>query len=368
MEAYSRQLLQRLLTAAAPSGHESAAAQVWIGAAQSFADRVHSDVYGSAYAWLQGGPLRVLLSGHIDEIGLMVSYIDDAGYIACDGIGRWDPQVLVGQRVRILGRHGELMGVVGKPPIQLLRPEDCSRASTLEELWLDIGARTRVEAEQLVRIGDVAVIDAPLYELLAQRIVSRSIDNRAGAFVVLEALRLLALERAGVTVAAVATSQEETTHAGAAMATFRVEPNISIVVDVTFASDAPGSDKKLLGDVRLGGGPVLSRGGANSPVIYDLLVAAAEREGIPYSVQVTPHATGTDADVMYLSRSGVATALIGIPSRYMHSPNTMVDLDDLLSTTRLIVAFVRMLSNDLDLCPYQIGASESMGHPPSDAR
>ncbi|HEY0606960.1 MAG TPA: M20/M25/M40 family metallo-hydrolase [Herpetosiphonaceae bacterium] len=363
MEDQSLHLLQRLLTAAAPSGHESAAAQVWLAAAQSFADRVHVDVYGSAYAWLQGGSLRVLLSGHIDEIGLMISYIDDAGYIAVDSIGRWDAQVLVGQRVRILGRQGELVGVVGKPPIQLLRPEDRGRASTLEELWLDIGARSREEAEALVRIGDVAVIDAPLHELLARRIVARSSDNRVGAFVVLEALRLLARERADVTVAAVATSQEETTHAGASMATFHVEPHISLVVDVTFSSDSPGADKKMLGNVQLGGGPVLSRGGANSPVIYDLLVAAAEQQGIPYSVQVTPHDTGTDADVTYLSRSGVATALIGIPSRYMHSPNTMVDLDDLTYTIKLIVAFVRMLSNNLDLCPYQVGTPPAIEQP-----
>lgn len=343
--------LKTLLNTPGPSGDETAAARVWREEARTFADRVHADVRGNSYALLEGSGPRVLLAGHIDEIGLMVSFIDEHGYLFFAPVGGWDTQVLVGQRVRLLGHQGEVVGVVGKKPIHLLKEDERSRATQIEQLWIDIGANSREEAQEQVRIGCVGVIDAPLYELPHGRIVSRSLDNRIGAFTVLEALRLLSRQRPTASVAAVATTQEETSFTGAATAAFRFDPDVSIVVDVTFATDHPESDKRQHGDVRLGGGPVLSRGAANSPLVYERLVAIAEREGIPYSLQITPRYTGTDADAIHKARGGVATGVISIPNRYMHSPNEMIALADVNHAAQLIATFVTSIKTANDFIP-----------------
>ncbi|MFO7166654.1 MAG: M42 family metallopeptidase [Chloroflexota bacterium] len=351
MDDRSISFLKRLLATPGPSGDEAAAGRVWREEAEAFADRTWADVRGSSYAVLDGGAPRVLLAGHIDEIGLMVSYIDDDGFLTFQPLGGWDSQVLVGQRVRLLGKQGEVVGVIGKKPIHLMKPDEREKVSKIEDLWIDIGAANRAEAQELVRVGTVGVIDAQVYDFPNGRLVSRSIDNRIGAFTVLEALRLLAQDRPQATVAAVATAQEEIGLFGASVAAFSFEPQVAIAVDVTFATDHPGSNKKQHGDVRLGGGPVLSRGSANSPVVFEMLVATAEREGIPYAVQITPRYTGTDADAIHVSRSGVATGVISIPNRYMHSPNEMIQLADVENAAKLIAAFVRSLTPDTDFVP-----------------
>ncbi|NTW97398.1 MAG: M42 family metallopeptidase [Oscillochloris sp.] len=351
MEESRVAFLKRLLSTPGPSGDEAAAARVWRDEARGFADNVYTDVSGNSYALIDGAGPRVLLVGHIDEIGLMVSYIDDSGYLSFGAIGGWDAQVLVGQRVRLLGHAGEVVGVVGRKPIHLLKPDERGQASTIERMWIDIGADSRDEALERVRVGCVGVIDAPLYELPHARIVSRSLDNRIGAFTVLEALRLLSQDRPAASVAAVATAQEEITLAGAATAAFSFAPQVAIAVDVTFATDHPESDKHQYGDVKLGGGPVLSRGSANSPLVYARLVEVAEREGIAYSLQITPRYTGTDADVIHNSRGGVATGVVSIPNRYMHSPNEMVALADVEAAARLIAAFVRGIASADEFIP-----------------
>jgi putative aminopeptidase FrvX len=351
MNDHSLDFLKRLLSTPGPSGDEAAPARVWREEAATIADSVRTDVRGSTLAVLEGGAPRVLLAGHIDEIGIMVGYVDDEGFLSFSGVGGWDSQVLVGQRVRLLGRHGDVIGVVGKKPIHIMKPDEREKASKIEDLWIDIGARSRAEALERVRIGSVGVIDARLYEFPNGRIVSRSMDDRIGAFTVLEALRLLSEDRPKATVAAVATSQEEITFAGAYTAAFSFEPQVAIAVDVTFATDHPGSDKKQFGDVKLGGGAVLARGSANSPVVYEMLMEIAEREGIPYNVQISPRYTGTDADAIHVSRGGVATGVISIPNRYMHSPNEMVELADVENVARLIAAFVRSLSAETDFIP-----------------
>lgn len=351
MNQHSLDLLKRLLATPGPSGDEAAAARVWRDEAATFADQVQTDVRGSTIATLEGGHPRVLLAGHIDEIGLMISYIDDDGFLSFAAVGGWDPQVLVGQRVRLLGRQGDVIGVIGKKAIHLMKGDERDKVSKIDTLWIDIGARDRAEAQERVRIGSTGVIDAPVYEFPNGRIVSRSIDNRIGAFTVLEALRLLAQDRPSATVAAVATSQEEITFAGAHTTAFSFAPDVAIAVDVTFATDHPSSDKHQYGDVKLGGGPVLSRGSANSPVVYDMLLEIAEREGIPFSLQITPSYTGTDADAIHRARGGVAAGVISIPNRYMHSPNEMIELSDVEQAARLIAAFVRSLSATTDFIP-----------------
>jgi putative aminopeptidase FrvX len=353
VESKSFDFLKRLLNTPGPSGFETAAARVWRGEAEGFADRVTGDVLGNSVAVLEGkGGPRIMLAGHIDEIGVMITHIDDDGYIYIDGIGGWDPQVLVGQRIRLLTKKGDVIGVIGKKPIHLIKPDEREKASKLSDLWIDIGATGKDKVvERGLRVGDAGVIDTQLVELGNNVIASRAIDNRIGAFVALEALRLLSKKKAKATVAAVATIQEEIgfyTGGGAATSAFAFEPHIALVIDVTFATDAPGIEKKEVGDHRLGGGPVLARGSASHPLVFERLAEVAEKERIPYTITAAPKYTSTDADGIFFSRAGVATGLLSVPNRYMHSPNEMVSLSDLDSAARLVAAFCRSVDSEQD--------------------
>ncbi|MBA3943604.1 MAG: M20/M25/M40 family metallo-hydrolase [Herpetosiphonaceae bacterium] len=345
-------LLKQLLATPSPSGDEAATATLWREYATTFADEVHADVRGNSVAILNGGSLRILLDGHIDEIGLMVTYISEGGFLYIAPIGGWDNQVLVGQRVVVQGRNGVVRGVIGKTPIHLLKGEARDHVTKVEELWIDIGASDKAEAQSLVRVGATAVIDTPVLELPHGRLAARGLDNRIGAFVVIEALRALAQERPHATVAASASVHEEIGGAGARAAAWNFNPQIALVVDVTFTTDDPSGDKQQWGEVSLGSGAVLSRGAANSPVLFDMLCEHAERAAIPYTVQVTAAYTGTNADVIHHSRSGVATAIISIPNRYMHSPSEMIQISDVEHTVQLIAAFVRSLPDEPDLIPH----------------
>jgi endoglucanase len=351
MNDAARDFLLRLLNTTSPSGDEIAAARVWRTEAQAFADNVYGDVLGSSFAVLNGGAPRVLFAGHIDEIGLMISHIDDKGFCYFQPIGGWDSQVLVGQRIRIIGRNGMVRGVIGKKPIHLMTPDDRTKVSRIDDLWIDIGATSFDDANALIRVGASAVIDADPHILANNRIIGRGVDNRIGAFVVLEALRLLAAERPQASVAAVATAQEEITFAGARTAAFAFEPHVAIAVDVTFATDHPNASRNSQGDITIGGGPVLTRGSANAPLLVEMLIETAEQANIPYRIQANPSRTATDADAIHNSRAGVATAVISIPNRYMHSPNEMIDLNDALNAARLMAAFVRRLHADTSFVP-----------------
>jgi endoglucanase len=348
--------LERLLDAPGPSCFEVRPARVWREEAEGFADRVSVDVSGNSVAQLDGpedGP-RIMLAGHIDEIGLQITHIDEKGYLFVDEIGGWDAQVVVAQRVTILARERDVPGVVGKKPIHLIQQEDRSKASKVKELWVDVGARSRAEVLALgIRVGDPMVLASGMVRLAGDRIASRAIDNRIGAYTVLEALRALSQDRPSATVTAVATTQEEIgyTGGGARTSAYALDPQVALVVDVTFSTDVPDVEKKELGEHEIGGGPVLSRGSAAHPVVFERLVEAAEAEGIPHTVQASPKATRTDADAIFLSRAGVPTGLISIPNRYMHSPNELVSLSDVAHAIRLIEAFVRRLEPGVDLTP-----------------
>lgn len=351
------EFLERLLDAPGPSGFETRAARVWRAEAEGFADRVWTDVSGNSFAEIgtsSGSGPRVMLAGHIDEIGLQIVHIDEDGYLHVDEIGGWDPQVLVGQRVRILARAGDVPGVIGKKPIHLIRSEERSKASRIQDLWVDVGAGSRDEVAALgIRVGDPMVLAQGLVRLGGDRIASRAIDNRIGAFIVLEALRLLSRERAPVTTVAVATVQEEIGYSGggARPGAWALEPDVALVVDVTFATDVPDIQKKEVGDHRIGGGPVLSRGSAAHPMVFERLAEVAASEGIPFTIQASPKATRTDADGIFLVRSGVPTGLISVPNRYMHSPNELVSIEDLRASARLMAAFVRSLADGHDFTP-----------------
>jgi putative aminopeptidase FrvX len=355
MEGRSLAFLKSLLDTPGPSGFEAAPARVWRAEAQQFADELAADVGGNSLATIhRGGAPRLMFAGHIDEIGFMVVHIDDEGYVHFDPIGGWDTQVFVGQRVVLLGRNGPVPGVIGKRAIHLMDKDDRDKVSKPEDLWIDIGAANRADAESRLRVGDAGVLAATVQELPNGRVVSRSLDNRIGAFVVLEALRLLAADRPVAQVTAVATTQEEiayTTGGGARTTAVSLDAQAAIVVDVTHATDYPGIEKKRHGDIRLGGGVVLSRGSAVNGAVFDLLVAAAEQEKIPFTIQAAPKYTGTDADAIYTAHRGIATGLVSVPTRYMHSPNEMVALEDLDRAARLLAAFARSVSAETDFVP-----------------
>jgi endoglucanase len=290
-----------------------------------------------------GGPTLAVI-GHIDEIGLHVTHIDDDGYLKFGQVGGWDVAVLIGQRVRIQTRSGPVTGVIARKPIHLLKDEERKKLPESKDLHVDIGAKGYDEAKSLVRIGDVGVIDVGPFELRHDRIVSRALDNRVGCYVAAEAARLVAADGgAPGDVVALAVAQEETSFAGSRTSAFAVNPDVAIVVDLTFATDQPGVELGTLTKHPLGSGPVVARGTTLHPRVFELLHDAAEREGIPFTLESLGRATGTDADAVHLSRAGVPTGLVSIPCRYMHSPVEMVALDDIAAAARLIAAFASSL-------------------------
>ncbi len=346
----SLRFLKRLLDTPGPSGFESAPARIWREEAGKFA-QVRGDVAGNSMATVnEDGPVTVMLAGHIDEIGVIVTYIDDQGYVYLSGIGGWDSQVLVGQRIRFLGKDGDVLGVVGKKPIHVMKTEERDKVSKMTDLWVDVGTRTRAETEERLTVGDPGVIDSRTLDFPNGRIVSRSIDDRIGAFVILEALRRYAERPGRARVVAAATTQEEISWkgGGALVCAQCIGAQMAIVVDVTHATDHPGIEKKEIGDHALGAGPVLSRGSVISPVVLALLRKTAEAAGIAYTMHAAGRDTSTDADAIHIAREGIATALVSVPNRYMHSPNEMVSLADLDAAAELIAATCRAVDETAD--------------------
>jgi putative aminopeptidase FrvX len=345
--------LRSLLVAHGPSGYETAPAEAWRTAARAFSDDVSTDVMGSVLARVPGKQpdgLTVAVIGHIDEIGLIVTHIDDKGYLYFIGVGGWDGQVLVGQRVAISTREGVVPGVIGRKPIHLLKEDERKKAAELKDLHVDIGARDGDEAKALVRIGDVAVIAADPIELPNDRVASRALDNRLGSYIALEAARIVAdAGGAAGDVVAVGVVQEEVGLNGARALAYSLRPDIAIVVDVTHETDTPGVDAKQLGTHTFGSGPVIERGTILHPRVYDLLVEAAEAESIPHTFMASAARTGTDADAVHLSRGGVVTGGVGLALRYMHSAVEIVQLDDVANCAKLIAAFALRLGADVDL-------------------
>jgi putative aminopeptidase FrvX len=341
-------LLRKLLTAAGPSGYETASAAVFVEGGKAFTDDVSIDVMGSAVARVAGtvpGAPFLAIVGHIDEIGLIVTHIDDNGFLRFVGVGGWDAQILVGQRAQLITQNGPLAGVVGRKAIHLLREEERKKVPELRDLHIDIGAKDGDEARRLVRVGDVAVIAGEPLELANDRFVSRSMDNRLGAFIALEAARIVA-EAGGAPgdVAACGVVQEEITFGGARTSAYSLQPDVAIVVDVTHETGSPGVDVNEIGKHEFGDGPIIERGSVLNPVVFDLLHAAAEREEIPFTVAASARSTGTDADAIHISRAGIPTGGVSIALRYMHSSVEMVQLDDIGACARLIAAFAQSLS------------------------
>lgn len=332
-------LLRRMIAAPSPSGYEQPVMRILREEAAAFAARVVPDVHGNCDVVLNpGGSPRVMLAAHCDEIGLITTYIDEHGFLSVGPIGGWDPQILQGQRVRVITANGPVPGVIGKQPIHVQEPADRDKVSKLKTLWVDIGAKDREDAERLVSIGDPMVVASDLAELPNGRFAGRAFDDKAGAWTVFEAARRLSAMPLEAEVHAVFTVQEEIGSRGAATAAFGIRPDAGIAVDVTFATDHPGmSDaEKTEGHVVLGGGPAVTRGANVNPELFRRLKETAEAKGIPLQIVADGRATPTDADPLQVSRAGVATALLAVPLRYMHTPCEIVSADDLEATARLM--------------------------------
>lgn len=351
MREESFQFLKSLVEAPSPSGFEQPAQRVFRNYVSPYA-AVAGDVMGNAIASIKGAGedlTRVMVVGHSDEIGLLVKFIDDAGFLFFGAIGGIDPQITQGMRVHVHTKNGPIPGVIGKKPIHLLEPKDREAVVKLDAQYIDIGAADRDEAAALVRIGDPVTFSPGLEKLHGDRITGRGFDDKAGSFVVAEVLRTVAKSRKKLPVElyGVSSVQEEVGLRGGTTSAYAVKPDVGICVEVDFSTDQPDVDKKQNGDVGLGKGPILPRGANINPALFELLVDTAEREKIPVQLTGIPRATGTDANVMQISRKGVATALVKIPLRYMHTPVEVLSLSDLENAVRLISATL-----------YRIGARE----------
>ena len=341
--------LHKLLTAAGPSGYEQAPAAVFREAASAFAE-VTFDSVGSTVARVPGtaGGSSLAIVGHIDEIGLIVHHIDDDGFLWFTGVGGWDPIVLVGQRVEIATRDGAVPGVVGKKPIHLMKEDDRKKVPLLKDLHIDIGAASARRRARLVRIGDVAVIAGEPVELPGNRFISRSMDNRLGCYVALEAARLVA-EAGGAPgdVYAVAVSQEEITFGGARTTAYTLRPDVAIAVDVTFATDQPGINEKEIGRHKFGSGAVITRGSTLDPQIFELLYETAEAEGIPFTVDRLRarhgHGRGRDPHRAAASRARSCPCRCATCTRRSRWCSSTTS-----SRAKLIAAFAQRLPADTD--------------------
>jgi putative aminopeptidase FrvX len=339
-------LLERLLQAAAPSGFEARASLVWADAAREFASVQH-DPHGNVYATVhRDRGLKIMLLGHLDEIGLIVTHIGEKGMVRVKTLGGWDVQVLPGQRMRVLCKDGDLLAVVGRKPTHLMNGDENSKAVKIEDIWLDFGM-TQEEVKQKVRLGDVAVLEQPVLHL-GDKLVSKALDNRVGGFIVLEAVRRLGNLDCPHEVCAVATVQEEIGAYGARFAVQRLEPRVAIAVDMTFESTQPGVDSQEVGDVPFGSGVNIALGAIVHPHLNDVLLETARKHDIKTTISINPKLTGTDADATALFGRGTPSAALSVPIRYMHSPNEMVQLSDIEDCINLIVQFVMDLPADIE--------------------
>jgi tetrahedral aminopeptidase len=354
MQRESQEFLEAFLATNTPSGFESEGQALWRERAGRYADTVHSDVHGNMIACINSGAAtRVMLAGHCDEIGLMATYIDENGFIYFGAIGGVDAGVLPGMHVRFLGKNG-VSGVVGRKPIHLVEKQERDKGVDIKGLWIDIGAANREEALEHVKVGDAACVVSGYQMLLNERMASKAWDNKAGAFVVSEAIRIIHENRERLKVAAygVSTVQEEVGLRGAITSGYGIEPHAAIAVDVGFATDAPSIEKKVAGDVKLGGGPMLHRGPNVNTVLGGMLEKTAERLEIPVQWVAEPRIPGTDADALQINRGGVATALVSIPNRYTHTPVEMCSLKDIQATAELLAETVLAMPERPDFKPY----------------
>jgi endoglucanase len=352
MDSSAKQFLIRLLETPSPSGYEERIQQVVRDYVKEFADDVSTDLHGNVIASRNPeAPLRVMLAGHCDQIGLLVTQIDDNGFIYTQTIGGWDSQQLIGQRMTIWAEGGPIPAVIARKPIHLLNDEERKQVVKLEDLWLDIGAKNKAEAAETVKIGDPVTLNLGFQEMRNNLANAPGMDDRTGLWVVIEALRRASKGKLKCGLFAVSTVQEEIGLRGAKTAAYAIDPQVGIAVDVTHATDCPTIDRRQQGEIFLGKGPVIFRGPNMNPVVTRRLMETAHAKEIPFQRSATGRATPNDANSLQINRAGVATGLVAIPNRYMHSAVEMISLDDIDHAADLLAQFALSLSADEDFTP-----------------
>lgn len=379
MNKESFSFLSQILETPSPSGFETQIQAIIKKRVSKYADHVEIDIHGNLSAVVNPkGAVKVMLAGHCDQIGMMVTHIDDNGFIYFNSIGGIDPAVLPGTRLKIITDTGLVDGIIGHKPIHLLTAEERGKKLEIKKLWIDIGAENGAKAKETVRIGDPIVYVPTVTKLGDNFIAAPGCDDRVGVYVIMEALRIYAEKIATlktktkntdkklketkgghgssnpldhVALYAVSTVQEEIGLRGAKTSCFDIDPTVGIAVDVTHASDNPAVDAKEIGTVKLGEGPTIGRGPNMNQVLERMLVSTARANKLKFQPLACPNATPTDANVIQVSRSGVATSLISIPNRYMHSQVEVVDLRDLDTAANLIAMTVMQITNKTSFIP-----------------
>jgi tetrahedral aminopeptidase len=352
MNPDSKAFLKQLVETPSPSGYEQQVQGFVRERIRPWCDEVKTDVMGNVFGIRNpAGRPRVMLAGHCDQIGFIVQFITEDGFLYVDKIGGVDPVVATAHRVVIMTQRGLVPGVLGRKAIHLMDSDDRKRVPKIEDLYVDIGATSKKDAEKMVSLGDAGVFFQPFTELARHRAVSMAFDNKMGTWIVTEALRLLHGKKLDACIVGVSTVQEEIGLRGAQTSAFASEAEVGIALDVGHATDCPGVDKKKVGDYRIGKGPKICRGPNINPRVFDLLVETAKKEKIPYQISTAAGGTGTDANVMQRTRAGMATGLLSVPLRYMHTPNELLSLDDLENCAKLVAAFCARLKKDQDFTP-----------------
>ena len=351
MEQKQLEFLKTLVETPGVSGYEEAVQQVVRDYAEAFCDTMTTDLHGNLILCKNpDAPVRVMLAGHADQIGLIVSHINDDGFIYTQTVGGWDPQQLIGQRMTIWSETGPVNGVIARKPIHLLDDAERKKVVKTKDLWIDIGARSKEDAE-VVRIGDQVTFQLGFQELINGRANSPAMDNRTGVWVVVETLRRCAEAGIECGLYAVATVQEEIGLRGAKTAAHAVDPHIGIAVDVTHATDCPTIDKNQNGDISLGGGPVILRGPNINPEVNARLNSIAQSNDLPIQHKALGRAAPNDSNALQVTRSGVAAGILAIPNRYMHSAVETIELSDLDHAATLLAKFVQTVSDQTDFIP-----------------
>lgn len=353
MDKAASAFMNELLTTPTPSGTESAGQAVVAKYVKPFADESKKDVHGNFHAIINPkANFRVMLAAHCDEIGLMIMHIDEKGFLYVATVGGVYIPLLQGERVVFQTAKGPVPGIIGVKPIHMMDAKERESAVTkAQDLWIDIGAKDKAEAEDMVELGDVGVVDRGPLMLPNDRMVCRGMDDRIGVVVIAEAFRIISKEKPKVAVHMVSTVQEEIGLRGATTAAYGIDPHIGIAVDVGLATDFPNCNPKTCGEALLGGGPILSRGPNFNPVVYEKLMSAAKESRIKVQQQPIQRGSPTDANVIQLTRAGAAAGLVSVPCRYMHSSAEMINLKDVDNSAKLLAKFILRLKGTEKLIP-----------------
>lgn len=351
MTKSDRDFLYRLLETPSPTGFEMPGQRVWADWIKRHAQSVDCDAYGSTWAKLAGKSAKVvMLEAHADEIGYIVKHIDDRGYIRIDRVGGSDAATARGRRINIFGDKGEVPGIIGNTAIHLRRDEHgAEKAPAVHDLWVDVGASNAQGVAKLgIRVGHPAVYQDGPMELANRRIVGRALDNRVGGYIIAQVMKRIAAHKTkpAYSLLCLNAIQEEIGGHGAMMATYRLKPDLCVCLDVTHATDTPGIDPAKHGLVKLGGGPSVTHGTANHPLVIKHLLEVAKTKKIPIQHESSSRFSGTDTDKIFHSREGIPSALVSLPLRCMHSVVETAHLDDIDHTIELLTAFVLSLKAD----------------------